>query len=115
MDCDFWRLSHQKSFFYFIFPTEFPPQQAWMVRRILLLALPAAAMAFGPAIPCVSSHVLTRPGSCRPAAAPTLRMAVIDVGSESELDSAIAGAGHLHNTLVHEDGSVLITISRAHA
>lgn len=61
------------------------------MRKILLLALPAVAMAFGPAMPLASTPVLARAGSCR--AAPALRMAVADVGSESELDAAIAGAG----------------------
>eukprot|EP00802_Teleaulax_amphioxeia_P021850 Tamp_22240.p1 GENE.Tamp_22240~~Tamp_22240.p1 ORF type:complete len:153 (-),score=43.42 Tamp_22240:641-1060(-) len=49
-------------------------------------------MAFGPALPLASTPGLARAAHCR-AAAPALRMAVSEVGSESELDAAIANAG----------------------
>ena len=61
-----------------------------MTRAVLLLALPALAMAFGPAMPFASTTALSR--NCR-TATPALRMAVKDIGSEKELDDAIANAG----------------------
>ena len=63
-----------------------------MLKKAALLALPAVAMAFGPALPLASTPGLARAAHCR-AAAPALRMAVSEVGSESELDAAIANAG----------------------
>ena len=61
-----------------------------MLRRAVVLALPALAMAFVPAMPLASTPALSR--NCR-AATPALRMAVKDIGSEKELDDAIANAG----------------------
>jgi hypothetical protein len=63
-----------------------------MLNKAALLALPAAAMAFGHAMPLASSPALARAAHCR-AAVPSLRMAVGDVTSETELDAAIANAG----------------------
>ena len=63
-----------------------------MMKNLVLMALPAAAMAFGPAMPLASAPALARSVNCR-YSAPALRMAVTDIGSESELDSAIANAG----------------------
>lgn len=60
--------------------------------RWALAALPVA-MAFGPAMPQTSFGLVRSGANCRAAAAPPLRMAVSEVGSESELDDAIAGAG----------------------
>jgi len=63
------------------------------MRWALAAALPVA-MAFGPAMPQTSFAGLARSSAnCRAAAVPPLRMAVKEVGSESELDEAIAGAG----------------------
>ena len=63
-----------------------------MLSKAALLALPAAAMAFGHAMPLSSAPALARAAQCR-AAVPSLRMAVGDVTSETELDAAIANAG----------------------
>ena len=76
-----------------------------MVRRIIMMTLPAVALAFGPVMPLGGAPALARGASCR-AAAPALRMAVQDVGSEAELDAAIASAGkqikiHLCHTAAH--------------
>ena len=64
-----------------------------MLRKLALLALPAAVVAFGPSMPLASAPGLARSATCRAAAAPALRMAVTEVNSEAELDDAIAGAG----------------------
>ena len=61
-----------------------------VTRAVILLALPALAMAFGSAMPLTSTPAISR--HCR-AATPALRMAVKDIGSEKELDDAIANAG----------------------
>jgi hypothetical protein len=71
-----------------------------VTRAVLLLALPALAMAFGPTMPLASTPALSR--HCR-AATPVLRMTVKDIGSEKELDDAIANAGvkPAHSTMTH--------------
>lgn len=63
-----------------------------MLNKAALFALPAAAMAFGHAMPLASTPALARAAHCR-AAAPSLRMTVGDVTSETDLDAAIATAG----------------------
>lgn len=64
-----------------------------MLRCMVAIVLPAAAVAFGPSMPLASAPGLARSAGCRTAATPALRMAVTEVGSEAELDDAIAGAG----------------------